>query len=277
MTRSLKMLALFACLGGFSPCFLSTSASAALLWSDNFNIGGSADLNASMPAGPARLSGTAAAETELEAFGALQPITKDQLGSPGGGGVRFGPETDRYNWAGATTGADILAAGGFTVTFDWTHDGTDTEWLAWKVGTNNSDTPVNGGSVDHAILLRNGPNGVGEFNERWDNGTNLGYSGVSHNPVVGTQTTYPVSLTYAFDSFADGSNVNLVAKVGGTVVVNDNFTWDGNAGEMRMEMHSNTSAHLVDNLAISTIPEPSTVVLTVMAMGVAAVVRRRLA
>jgi len=274
MTRSLKTLCLFAFVGAISTLYPSAPASAALLWSDNFDIGGSADLNASMPAGPSRLSGSAATETELEAFGALQPITNDQLGSPGNGGVRFGPETARYDWAGATTGADILSAGGFQVTFDWTNDGTDTEWVAWKVGTNNSDTPVNGASVDHALLLRNGPNGVGETNERWDNGTNLGFSGVSHNPVVGTQTTYPVSLTYSFGSFADGTNVNLVAKVGGISVVNDNFIWDGNAGALHMEMHANTSAHLVDNLAISTIPEPSTVLLSVAGCIAIALVRR---
>ena len=122
--------------------------------------------------------------------------------------MRFGAETARYDWAGLTTGNTILGAGGFTITFDWTTtDNTDNEWIAWKVGTVNADSAVNVSTVDHVLLMRK--NGG---NQRFDNGADLGFSGVTF-PTISGGGTYPVSLTYSFSSFADGSTVNLLASV----------------------------------------------------------------
>ncbi len=222
-----------------------------LLFGDNFNTGLDGPIDDS---DPSRLIGTAGGETTLQSHGALQFLAADRLDLAAAGGVRFGPELMRFDWAGAITGDDIIAAGGFVVSFDWTHSGSSSEWLAWKIGTANGDTSVNGASVDHALLIRQGPTATGETNERWDNGTNLGDSGISYNPVAGTTTTYPVKLTYRFDDFADGSSVILSAVVNGIEIVNDTFTWDGNGGALHMEMQSGIDGNFVDNLRVETIP-----------------------
>ena len=223
---------------------------ATLLFLDNFDTADTTNFDGAPTAG--RLSGTAAGETSLQSFASQQDISANRLDLDGAGGVRFGPETDRYNWGGATTGGDILGSGGFSVTFDWTIDATSNEWLAWKVGTDNGDSGVNAGGVDHAILLRQ--NGI---NERWDNGAPLGDSGISFAP-ASYPTTIPVILTYTFGSFADGSTVNLIANVNGIDVVTDSFTWDGNGGALRMELESGIEGNFVDNLAVSSVPEPAT-------------------
>jgi hypothetical protein len=253
--------------------FTAAHAHATSLWVDNFDTGDTTNFDAASTAG--RLSGTAAGETALQSFGSQQDINANRLDLDAVGGVRFGGETARYNWGGATTGADILAGGGFIVTFDWTHDGSTSEWLAWKVGTDNGDSGVNAGGVDYSLLIRQGANGLGDTNERWDNGSNLGYSGTSYNPILGL-TTYPVSLTYSFSSFADGSNVNIVANVNGIEIDNSNFTWDGNGGEIRMELQSGIDGNFIDNLSIASIPvpEPSTTAFIGL-VGCLAFTRRR--
>ena len=235
-------------IGLSSPVVLSQT----LLWADNFDT---ADGQLDTASLTGRLSGTASGETSLQSFGTFQSIAGNLLDLANIGGVRFGPETSRYNWAGATTGSAILGAQGFVVTFDLSHEGDSIEWLAWKVGTPNNDSAVNAGDVDHAILIRRGPVPNGDVVERWDNGTNLNGTGISYNPVPGVLTTYPVELRYTFNSFADGSPVNLVATVAGVEIVNDNFTWDGNGGALRMEMQTSNEGTLIDNLAITTLPE----------------------
>jgi len=237
-----------------AACLLSTTAISAgntLLFSDTFNTF-DGQLSGSDTTG--RVFGSAGSETALESFGAHQFIAGNRVDLVNTGGMRFGPETDRYNWAGATTGADILGTGGFVVTFDWTHNGSSSEWIAWKMGTDNADTGVNVASVDHALLLRQAPTTGGATNERWDNGANLGDSGISYNPVPGVTTTYPVRLTYTFDSFADDTPVHLSAVVNGIEVVSDDFTWDGNGGELRMELQTNIEGNFIDNLSVATIP-----------------------
>ncbi|WP_411845099.1 hypothetical protein AAFN60_14630 [Roseibacillus persicicus] len=249
MKRNSILSALF--LGGCLPSLSGQT----LLYSDHFDTGATERIALDSSDTTSRFGGTLATEAgvALQSYGALQFIDNDQLDLVQGGGVRFGPETNRFNWASGATGAAILADGGFKVTFDWIHTGEDSEWIAWKVGTPNSDSGVNAGEVDHAVLIRQGATGSNQYNERWDNGSNSGYSGISHNPDVGNLKTYSVTLTYTFDSFDDGSTVNLRAVVDGILIVNDLFTWDNNGGALHMEMASGTANNLVDNLAVSTL------------------------
>jgi hypothetical protein len=253
--------------------FSATVADAAILFKDNFDVADSGSFDAADLTG--RRSGPVGSETNLQSFGAQQSIVGGNLELKGAGGVRFGGETARYNWAGATTGADILAAGGFQVTFDWTHIAGSPEWVALKVGTPNGDSNVNAASVDHAMLIRQNENIAGQWTERWDNGVATGGT-ISYSPIPNLNT-YPVVLTYSFNSFADGSPVNLSAVVNGIEVANDNFTWDGNGGALHFELASGVQ-QLVDNFTVSTrpdvIPEPSTIVLLTLA-GTALLVRNR--
>lgn len=54
--------------------------------------------------------------------------------------------------------------------------------------------------------------------------------------------------------------MNAISKVNGTQVANDTFAWNGNAGQMRMELGS-VQTSVIDNLMIATIPEPTSAAL----------------
>jgi len=228
-----------------------------LLFQDNFNVPDNPSFDAASTAG--RISGTLASEVALRANRAQQQIQSNQLRlilAPGGaGGVRFNPLpapfSSRFDWAAGTTGTAILAGGGIAVTFDWTPaNNTVNQWITWAIGTPNADTPgsiVNTATTDYGILLRN--NGD---SQRFDNGDPLG--GLGTFPTTnGGATTYAVSLEYSFDDFADGTTVTAVTSVDGTEVANDTFQWDGNSGKLHMELATNLTGNLIDNLAISTL------------------------
>ncbi|MDB4544854.1 hypothetical protein N9Z83_02815, partial [Akkermansiaceae bacterium] len=219
-------------------------------FSDNFDTADAGNFDGSDLTG--RLSGTLAADVVFRSWGAQQAISGNQLSLPAAGnsGVRFenaaGPfgGANRFNWAAGTTGAEILAAGGFTVTFDWTPaDNTSTNWISYQVGTVNADSG-NLTDDDYGILFRQNGN-----TERFDNTVNL-TAGGSFTATLGVPRQ--VKIVYAFSSFADGETVNVVSSVDGVEVANDNFTWDGNGGEMRMELGNNDAGQLIDNLTVST-------------------------
>lgn len=244
---------------------LCTSANATLLWMDNFNAPDTNNFDGASLAG--RLSGTEAGNTTLRSFGFQQSINNNQLLLPtGGNGVRFGGQTTRFDWASGTSGSAILADGGFVVSFDWIPvDNTDPEWVSYQVGTINND---NGNLTDddYGILFRNNGN-----TERFDNNVNLGAGG-SFTASPGGVTRL-VEITYTFSSFADGSPVTATSKVDGLQVASDSFTWDSNGGQMRMELGNGVANSRIDNLTISTVPEPTAALLLVSALGLCA--RRR--
>jgi hypothetical protein len=260
-------------LTGFLVLSAASFASGAVLFADNFNTANNASFDAAPTAG--RLSGTAAGEIVLRSWGAQEQIDNNQLLIPASGnsGVRFenaaGPfgGANRYNWAGATTGPGILAAGGFVVSFDYAPAGSaSTNWISFQVGTVNADSG-NLTDDDYGILFRQNGN-----TERFDNTVNLGAGG-SFLATAGGVLRH-VEITYLFSSFADGATVNAISTVNGVQVANDTFTWDSNAGEMRMELGSNDAGNRVDNFTISTVPEPSlTLLLGLAGLGLAA--RRR--
>jgi hypothetical protein len=245
----------------------STPARAALLWMDNFDVPDAIN-NFDGASLTGRLSGSESGNTTFRSWGFQQSISNGQLLMPvGGNGVRFGGQTTRFNWAGGTSGPAILLAGGFVITFDWIpQDNTDNEWVSFQVGTINND---NGNLTDddYGILFRN--NGG---TERFDNNVNLG----AGSSFIATANPIPrrIEITYSFTSFADGSPVNVISKVDGFTVAADNFTWDSNGGEMRMEMGNGVNNTRIDNFSVATIvPEPGSALLLAGALGLMA--RRR--
>lgn len=244
---------LFLCLAS-----ICTPVPAAVLWQDNFNTANSASFDAAAMTG--RLSGAEAGNTYLRSTGSQQQISNNALLMPiSGNGVRFETATndpgvtgaaDRFDWAAGSAGPAILGSGGFIVSFDWIPaDNTATGWVSFQVGTLNAD---NGNLTDddYGILFRN--NGA---TERFDNTVNLGAGG-SFSPTAGG-VVRRVEITYSFNSFADGASVTAVSRVNGLQVASDSFTWDNNGGGMRMELGNGTVNTSVDNLTISTIPEPA--------------------
>jgi hypothetical protein len=254
--------------------FATTAGAQQLLFGDTFNTADAASFDAAPL--DSRLSGSAGGtQTVLRSWGAQQQINNNQLLMPTAGdtGVRWenaaGPfgGGNRYNWAGGTTGASILAAGGFSVSFDYAPpNNISTDWISFQVGTINGDSG-NLTDDDYGILFRQNGN-----TERFDNTVNLGAGG-TFNPTAGG-VFRSVRIDYLFSSFADGASVNAISRVNGVQVANDFFTWDSNGGAMYMELGQNDPGNRVDNLTVTTIPEPSSAALFgLCALGLAA--RRR--
>lgn len=242
-----------------------------VLFSDSFDTADSASFDGA--ALDSRRSGTLASDIVLRSWGFQQQISGNQALLPSGGsnGLRFentaGPfgAANRFDWAAGATGATILAAGGFTVSFDWTpQDVTSTNWISFQVGTVNADSG-NLTNDDYGILFRqNGDT------QRFD-GALIGAGG-SFTPSAGPRQ---VEINYAFTSFADGENVTATSSVDGTLVATDVFPWVGNGGEMRMELGNNDAGQLIDNLTITVIPEPGNLSLCGIALAGMVMRRRR--
>jgi hypothetical protein len=258
-------LSIFALIGA-----LSTQSHAAVLWLDNFNAPDTNNFDGAAMAG--RLSGTEAGNTSLRSFGFQQSISNNQLLLPqGGNGVRFGGENTRFDWASGTSGSATLAAGGFVVAFDWIPaDNTDNEWVSFQVGTVNAD---NGNLTDddYGILFRNN-GGTERFRNAPAPTGNQG-AGLNFTATAGG-TTRRVEITYAFTSFADGSPVMVMSKVDGFQVASDTFNWDGNAGQMRMELGNGVNNTRIDNFSVSTRPVPEPSALLLSTAGLLAMVAR---
>lgn len=257
---------------------VTSSASGVVLFSDTFDTADSASFDAAPHAG--RTSGLVAGETYLRSWGSQQQISNNQLFIPlrNSGGVRFenalndptSGAADRYNWAGGAAAAAMIAGNGFTVTFDWIPvEITLGDWVSFQVGVINADTNnLTHAETDYGILFRN--NGG---TERFDNGVNLGAGGSFTSTAGGV---HHIQITYSFNSFADGTAVNAVSKVNGVEVANDNFTWNNNSGELRFELGSISANSRIDNLTITTIPEPSAAVALLAGLAGFGFRRRRL-
>jgi len=260
----------------FGFCALPASA-ATLLFSDNFNTADSPNLDASDQTG--RRGGLLAEEVQIRSSRIQHSISDNQLNLLNGatGRIRFQssaalPGDVWWNFASGAAGAAILADGGFRVSFDWTPaDNTADEWISFNVGLPGiaAGEPlfrVNDSQTDLGILFRN--SGGTQFFQNGA-GTTGGVFDVS------TVATRQVVLDYTFGSFADGSNVLANASVDGQTVVSHTFQWNNNNGELYMELGSLVNGTRIDNLAITTIPEPASVFLFGTAFGLAALRRRR--
>jgi hypothetical protein len=240
------------CLAG-SLILPASAAPGTVIWSDNFDTADTTNFDGAPLTG--RLGGTLAAATRLHASRAQQHILGNQLRmiSASSGRVRFQNlgQTTWYNWAGGTEAANLLADGGLRVEFDFTPtNSTSTNWVSFNIGhggqaAGEPATRVNNADTDYGILFRN--NGA---TERFDNGVNRGAGG----SIIPDVTARHIVIDYAFDSFADGTTVKTRAYIDGVRVTDETFAWDGNLGELYMEMGTNETGSLIDNLTLSTIP-----------------------
>jgi hypothetical protein len=194
------------------------------------------------------------------------------------GRIRFHDDSDNdtgtagiwYDWASGITGSTILGTQNLRIAFDWNvTDNSSDNWVSVNFGISGPGVPEPGFRVNHpetdiGMLLRfNGDT------QLFDNGAGLGAQG-SFSPTTGTRR---VTFDYTLDSFADGTNVGLIANVDGTEVYNGNpFTLDNNGGELYFEI-GNLQNTLLDNVTISSVPEPSVVLMSLL--GLAGLVRRR--
>jgi hypothetical protein len=244
----------------------STSA-ATLLYSENFNGEGTA--------GGAYDDGTTP-ETNVGGIGVLQSTGISQGGNaedtawstttavgPGNMGLRFG---GGYNWATGANSAIILAAGGFSISFDYTipENGFETigsGWIGVRVGSGPENIAINDPSVTFGALAR----GNGAM-QTFDNGAGQSFG------TEGANVTRSAQFNYAFTSWEAGTTVTFTGIIDGNTVATDTFTWDA-SNDMKIVLSGSVNGNLVDSIQVSTIPEPSAALLG--GLSVLALLRRR--
>jgi len=254
------------------PCAAGT-----LVFGDNFNAPDNANFDNSDQTG--RRSGLLAADVQLRSSRIQHGIASNQVNllrpASGSGRIRFHSAANLADWfdfASSTATDEILADGGVQVDFDYTPvNNTATDWVSFNIGflglsAGEPTTRVNHAETDFGILFRN-------------NG------GTQHfvNGVATTGANFPATLTqrhvtirYAFSSFDDGTEGQASAWVDGlSVLSNQPFTLGNNGGIFHMELGNFIANTRVDNLAISTVPEPSAAGLLGVAATSLALLRRR--
>jgi hypothetical protein len=91
---------------------------------------------------------------------------------------------------------------------------------------------------------------------------------------VSTVRPHHAALDYIFTSFADGSNVNVSGSIDGVFLGSTSFQWDGNGGVLNIELGNLAQGTKLDNISVSSIPEPSVPAILGIA-GLAALRRGR--
>ncbi|HEX2748167.1 MAG TPA: hypothetical protein VHM91_09240, partial [Verrucomicrobiales bacterium] len=227
---------------------------------DNFNAPDSANFDTSSQIG--RLGGLLASTVQLRSSRFQHNIAGNQLKTTNTtsseGRVRIHDIAASFaNWhdfASGGAGAAILTEGGIRVEFDWTPiNNTDQNWVEISMGIDSqSQTPtepasrVNHAGTDFGILFRQGGG-----TQYFKNGVATTGGNFTATPVTSARH---VNVSYAFASFADGSNVTVNASVDGTPVLTDYvFQWNNNLGKLYMEFGSLVNSTLFDNFSIKTL------------------------
>jgi hypothetical protein len=233
----------------------AVSASAEILFTDNFNVADTSSLDGSDQTG--RHTGLVANDVLVRSGGAQMAIADNQVvftnGFPVTGIVRLQPVAlppdTHYDFAAGTSGTAIGGAGGFRFEFDWTpSDNTSDNWISFSAGYTSFEETVrvNHPETDFGVLLRN--NGGSAF---FDNGADT--AGSDFN-VSGGTVQHHARVDFSFSSFADGSTVTATTYVDNVLLDTRNFTWDSNSGVLHMELGNITATKLLDNISISALP-----------------------
>ncbi len=183
-----------------------------------------------------------------------------RLNGPGVGekGLRFGGSD---NWALGSNSATILLAGGFSISFDYTL-ATDSNWMGVRVGSGGENSAINAGDTTFGALAR----GDGRM-ETHDNGVASPSFGTA-----GANVTRSAQFNYAFTSWNAGTTVTFTGIIDGNTIATDTFTWDA-SNDMKIIFTGIETGSTMDNIVVSTIPEPSAALLG--GLGLLALLRRR--
>ncbi len=248
---------------------VAPAASAALLFSDNFDATANVTpndqiTNPGRQGGPlATLGYIVAGNSQIGNTGTLAPYGG---GSPGdellvafGGGGRI-----NYNFSGVGAPLEITFNG-----LPEFNGGTD-NWIALTIADQGAGTFITDAGVDGGVLFR--ANGATEL---WGDGANSGAGGTGTATGLNTWSSYKVVIS---DTAGTGSaftgNGSVMAYYQnnvllGTHTLNQLGATDGYIGFVGANIAG------VDNVVISTIPEPGAALLIPAALGFLARRRRR--
>lgn len=240
----------------------AASHAATVLYSENFDGEGTA--------GDAYNDGTTP-EINVGGIGVLAATGISQGGnatdtawlvnSPGTGerGLRFG---GGYNWATGANAATILAAGGFSVSFDYNVTVGEFSWACVRVGSGAENSAVNAGDVTFGALAR----ANGQM-QTFENGAGDSFG------AAGPVGLHSAQFFYAFNSWEAGTTVTFTGILDGNTIATDTFTWDATNDMKIVFSADNVPGTTIDNIVVSTIPEPSAALLG--GLGMLALLRRR--
>lgn len=211
-------------------------------------------------------------ETNVGTIGVLQSTGSHQTGNAGDTawnlsdsgvgqkGLRFG-SAGGYNWAAGSNSATILLAGGFSISFDYTITGDSSNWMAVRVGSGGENSAVNAADVTFGALAR----ANGQM-QTFENAVADAFGTAS------AAAPRTAQFFYAFNSWDAGSTVTFTGMIDGNTVATDTFTWDA-SNDMKIVFAGISDGSTVDNIVVSTIPEPSAALLG--GLGILGLLRRR--
>ncbi len=219
---------------------------------------------------------SAAIEQTINGSGGLQLVTPATSGGDSGY-VRFGTigsTSTLYNWAASPGASAITAAGGVTISFNWTAaDTTSADWIFLEMGASLTSqtsggygysSPIFSSGNSGGVFIKNS-GGVGAFNNGVQQTSGPGFTPASVNHLV--------SVEFDFNSFTAGSAVSMTAVVDGTTVQTDSFTWQNNYNYINLGTYQE-NGNVISNFQISTVPEPTTVAIAAGGLGLLVAVRR---
>ena len=248
--------------------FVTGPANAEVLYSENFDGEGTAFNAYNAGTTPEiNVGGIDALESTGQSQGGNAGDTAWAMRLPtsGANGLRFG-NSGGYNWATGANSAAILAAGGFSISFDYTIGTAGSNWVLVRVGNGAENANVFGADVDSAVFAR----GTGTIVTR-DNNVSSGEQGTAT-----ANAPRSAEFIYEFDSWAAGTTVTFTGLIDGAVVATDTFNWDG-TNDVKIVFSgfdgNGGTTNEVDNIVISTVPEPGS--LALIGLGGLLIARRR--
>lgn len=133
--------------------------------------------------------------------------------------------------------------------------------MAVRVGSGGENSAVNAADVTFGALAR----ANGQM-QTFENASAGSYGTASAAAPRSAQ------FIYAFNSWDAGSTVTFTGIIDGNTVATDTFTWDA-SNDMKIVFAGISDGSTVDNIVISTIPEPSAALLG--GLGILGLLRRR--
>jgi hypothetical protein len=260
---------------------LSVSAQT-VIWSDTFPGSSGSSMDSGSTAGISGVDGGAggalpqsgAIVQQLNGSGGVNLLTPSTSG--GSGWIRFdtiGSSSTLYNWAASPGASAITAAGGMSISFNWTSaDTTSGNWIFVEAGASSSSQTTGGGSGSYTSPYFNG----GGSGILFKNNGGTGYTGGTGSAPgfsVAGGASHTVTLDYSFTSWAVGAPVTVSAIVDGNVAATDSYTWQNAYNYISIGTYQE-NGNVLSNLEITTVPEPTTWAIMAAGLGMLVATRR---